>query len=344
MTGKLFFLLKLFVLTNAAFPQNFIPSKIDSMIQVGIHLTIKQSYTEAMTIFKKIEEEIPRSPIGYFFQAAVLQTQMLDYEKYDKEKEFYNLIDRALKFAKQQIREERQTASAFLFMGLSYNYLSFFQIKQNKYWQAITNVKKSGVALENALRLDSKLYDAHFGLGVYQYYLGKIGRYLDWLPFIENRRENSLKMIEIAMKKGRYSNYSAMNALCWLSIEEEAFERSLEITEQALAKFPKSRAFLWCAGKAATQLDRHQKAANYYNKILNSLMEENVLSPYNEFTCRKNLVGLYLKMNAFPDAVAECQKITKIKLDKETQTRLKDSLKDINKTCSDFKEYSLLNN
>ncbi|MFQ5676127.1 MAG: hypothetical protein ACE5G1_09540 [bacterium] len=62
-----------------------ISSATDSLIKKGIRLSIEQRYSEAFAIFAAMQQSMPDNPVGYFFQAGVLQTQMTDYEVYDKE-------------------------------------------------------------------------------------------------------------------------------------------------------------------------------------------------------------------------------------------------------------------
>jgi len=93
----------LLVLPSLCFSQ-LISTRTDSLIRDGIRLSIKQSYPKAISIFAKMQEEMPVNPVGYFFQAAVLQTQMMDYEIYDKEAEFLALVKKTIQLSQNNIR------------------------------------------------------------------------------------------------------------------------------------------------------------------------------------------------------------------------------------------------
>lgn len=307
------------LLISSAFAQATISSRTDSLIKKGIRLSIAQSYAEAIAIFKAIKTERPDSPIGYFFHAAVLQTQMMDVECYDQEKEFLSLIDSTMDFSKQQIRKSKKNGWAYFFLGGAYGYLSFYRAKQKKFWEAFQNGKRSVEALEMALKTDSTLYDAYLGLGSYKYYRSHLSRHFSWVPFIKNDRKEALEMIRLAMHKSQYSQYSAMNGLCWVLLEEERYEDALEIIRSALEEFPNSRVFLWCAAKSSKKLHRWYDAVGYYEKILNSFKNQNIESPYNELTCHKNLSKIYRQLKDHEKADEECKKVSEIQLNRKAK-------------------------
>ncbi len=115
-----------------------------------------------------------------------------------------------------------------------------------------------------------------------------------------------------------------------------------EIVKKALEEFPQSRIFLWCAAKTAKKLEFWEEAAEYYEKILVSLENENVLSPYNEIICRVNLYEIYAKLEKFQETEEQCQKILSIHLNKVDQKRLSKNFKATQKSCRDFSRETAL--
>lgn len=313
----------------------YISAKNDSLIKKGIRLTIQQSYQEAIVVFEQIETSSPDSPVGYFFHAAVLQTQMMDYENYQNEAEFLRLVRHTIELSQQQAKDEPRNAWAYFFLGGGYGYLAFYQAKQKNLLQAFNSGKQSVNALEKAIQIDPALYDAYLGLGTYYYYRSKFSRYVDWLPLVNNDREQSIKMIKTAMAKSRYSHYSAMNSYCWICIEEEKYQEGLEIATQVLQEFPQSRLFLWCAAKLSKKLKQWRAAANYFEKILFSLTKNKALSPRNEIVCRKNLTQIYLRLGEHRRAEEQCQKVSAMDLGEGDREKFEDDLRSIEKACGD---------
>lgn len=316
--------------------QELISSRTDSLIQQGIRLSIQQSYPQAIATFSAMEDEMLESPVGYFFHAAVLQSRMMDYEVYDQEKEFLDLITHTVDLSKSYLKKNRKDAWGYFFLGGGYAYLAFYQAKQKKWVEAFQNGRSSVRALESALRADSTLYDAYFGLGTYKYYRSKFSRYFAWLPFVGDERAEGIQMIRTAIAKSRYSRYSAINSLGWIALDEGNYEEGWRTLNVALQEFPESRVFLWCAAKLAAKLGRWPDAIGFYQKTLSSLKAKGVLSPYNELICRKNLHHLYIEMGDFTQAKAECEQIHRIVFDSSSQKRSAAILKEIECACSQY--------
>jgi len=341
-TARLVLFSLVIIVPNVCFSQ-LISTRSDSLIREGIRLSIEQSYPEAISIFTRMQEEMPANPAAYFFHAAVLQTQMMDFETYAKETEFLDLVKKTIRLSKSYLNDSPKEPWAHFFLGGGYGYLAFYQGKQSRLVEAFKTGRNSIKALEKALKNDSSLFDLYFGLGTYKYYRSKLSRYFTWLPFVEDERAEGIEMIKIAMEKSRYFRYSAMSGLCWICIEEENYEEGLEIIQQALEEFPESRIFLWCAAKTAKKLELWDEAAGYYEKILFSLKIENVLSPYNEIICRVNLYEIYSKFEKYQLAKEQCEKILAINLNKADQKRLSKNFKTTQKSCREFsKETALL--
>jgi len=316
-----------------AFAQEFISPAMDSLIRSGIRLSIQQKYEQALALFTQMEREHADHPAGYFFHAATLQTRMMDYERYDEEEQFFALLDTTVRLATAAIRRDAKNAWAHFFLGGAYGYLAFYQAKQSRYLHAFQFGSKSIRALNKAAKLDTALYDVHLGLGSYDYHRSRLSRHLSWMPFVRDGRQQAIEMLRQAMRKSRYSRYSALNGLCWILLEEGRAAEGLTLIEQALREFPNSRVFLWCAAKLTAKLNRHRQAIGYYNRILASFAAEKVSSPYNEVICRKNLAILYGKLNDREAAARECAKIAQMHLEAPTRNRLKKALETVSETC-----------
>ncbi len=319
----------------AAQPQE---AEIDSLIRRGIQLSLMQDYDSAEFIFTKMIERRPADPAGYFYRAAVVQTRMMDYEDYEEEPRFLNLIETTITLAKRKIRSGTPDAWNYFYIGGGYGYLSFYFSKQQKYWQALRHVKKSVQALDKAVALDSTLYDAYLGIGWYKYYRSKISRHFDWLPFVEDELTSGIELMRQAMLKSHYSKVSAMNGLCWVLHDEGELEAAMALAKTGLNEFRDSRLFLWCAARISSKMQHWQEAALYYEKILRSFDQEKVSSPYNELTCRKNLTELYMKLQQPSLARQHCELARQIRFGPHSKKDYKEQLKEMSKVCEGFPE------
>ena len=331
---KLIYLL-LLLSTSKLCAANIYTSDTDSLIKTGIELSLSQAYDASLAIFESLEQQMPEEPAGYFYQAAVIQTRMMDYERYDDFDRFREKLVQTITVSRNKLKQNKNDAWAHFYTGASYGYLAFSLAKQMKYVEAFKNGRKSIIALEQALAADSTLYDAYLGLGAYKYYRSNLSRHLAWLPFIDDERDTGVKMVRQAMTKSHYSQFSAINSLCWILMEEKQYEESYRIIRDVLVDHPDSRIFLWCAAKLAKKMARWQESVSYYKRILNSFTIQGVDSPYNELSCRKSLVELYQTIGRLEEAAAQCQYIESIEFDNRSKKRASKKLKELKTLCSD---------
>jgi tetratricopeptide (TPR) repeat protein len=326
------FLFSLYSVSATA--QELISARTDSLIQLGIRWSIEQSFDKAVDLFVGLQNEMPQSPVGYFFHAAALQLRMMDSETYDKEADFLSLIDNTIKLSKTRLQGQRNDAWAYFFMGSAYGYLAFYRAKQDHFVESFQNGRKCVEALETALSLDKNLHDAYLALGNYKYYRSKLSRHLNWLPFVNDDRQEAIQMLKKTISSGRYSKYSAINSFCWIAIEEENYEEGWKVVKTALDEFPESRVFLWCAAKLAVKLERWKEAESYYLKILAALTERGTLSAYNELICRKNLFYIYERLGREGLAQQQCGRVSEIGYGPANPKRSRKILKEMKEACS----------
>jgi tetratricopeptide (TPR) repeat protein len=331
-TRKLVYCL-LLVSLNSLLAANTSASSTDSLIRRGIALSIAQDYEAALALFSALERQMPKNPAGYFFQAAVLQFKMMDHERYDETDLFRQKLVRTITVSRDNLKKNKNDAWAHFYTGAAYGYLAFSQAKQMQLVDAFKNGRSSIVALEKALAVDSTLYDAYLGLGTYKYYRSGLSRHLAWLPFIEDERAAGMMMVRRAMAKSHYSQFSALNSLCWILIEEKRYEESYRLIRSVLTDYPDNRTFLWCAAKLAKKMSRWHEAVEYYQEILHSFAAQGVHSPYNELSCRKNLIELYQTLGESALTEKECGFIKQFRLDPQPQKRTEKKLKEVTELC-----------
>jgi len=101
------------------------------------------------------------------------------------------LNDRAkasIRAAEAWAKRDARNAEAWFYLAGSYAPLVQWQVLRGERVAAARNGNRIRIALEEALRLDPALADAHFGIGVYQYYAdvasaaAKVFRWLLFLP------------------------------------------------------------------------------------------------------------------------------------------------------------------
>lgn len=327
--------LLLFCDSGILFANGPVPDRLYThVIQQGIRHSIEQNYSQAIKLFNRIKTEFPKEPAGYFFEAAAIQTQMMDYERYEQEDLFKALLDTTISLAKAKLKKDKTDAWAYFYLGSAYGYLALNKAKQDKLLEAFQYTRYSVNALERSIRLDSTLYDAYLGIGMFKYYQGQFSKYLSWMPFVNDERETGIAMIKKAMAKSKFSKDSALSSLCWILIEEKKYDETAFLLNQAMSEFPETRLFWWAAAKLSKEQQNWHDVISTYKKILVSFGEEKISSPYNELGCYQGLSESYAKLEDFENASLACEKIGTIHFTKAQKKTYSKKIKKAEKHCS----------
>jgi tetratricopeptide (TPR) repeat protein len=302
---------------------------VDSLVRQAIILAIEQKYDKALARADSVVKLAPEEPIGHFFRAAVLQARMLDYGTLDDEKAFFSATGTSRKLAEKKLRQNLKDAWAHFFLGSALGYEAFFLGKKKRYFEAFRTGWRSIQHLEAALKHDPRLYDAYLGIGTYKYYRSKMSKNFTWLPFVDDEREEGIRMIRQAIANGRYSRSAAINGLSWVLMDENRSKEALALVDSALTMYPGSRFFLWAAAAAAYRVERYDQAAAYYSQILRSLQDDHALSPYIELVCRTRLARVYQAAKKMEPACQELQRVDAIALSKDDRSRGEAFLKEV---------------
>ena len=320
----LFFIFSLLLSTSDLQAQQSITAQNDSLIQKAIELSIRHDYKLAEEIFQKIIDDYPEHPEGYFFMAATIQSKMMDFETDKWDQDFFHYINLAIKTANEKINESPQADYwAQFYKGSALCYLAFFEGRKEKYLPAIRHSFKGISILKEIAKIDPQFYDVFFGIGSYNYWRSRVTRFVNWLPLISDDRENGIRMVKQAIKKGRFTRYAALNELVWILLDAGKPEQAFNYAQTGLEKFPQSRFFLWGAAKSAYAMKNYNAAINYFQKILDSIIKSTPNNHYNEYICRVKLAECYLEIADLAEAKNQIGILKSLKLAPEIKKRLK---------------------
>jgi len=192
--------------------------------------------------------------------------------------------------------------------------------------------------LEKAVERDSTLYDAYLLLGAYQYWSGRFSKYFKWLPFVHDKRDDSISMLQQAIEKSAFSQWPGIENLAWIEYDRENYAKALALFRKGLMKFPQSRFFLWGTADASFRLGDFTRAAFIYESLLRTLSELPINNGYNEIVCRFKLVKTYHESRQYEKALRHCQKILNKKLEPKIQKRVRDRREETAKYVSHIQQ------
>lgn len=302
----------------------------DSCIFHAIELSIIHQYQRADSLLDLFIEKNPDHPAGYFFKAACLQSKMMDYENYSNEPEFVRLLQEAIRCADAALDAKNRTDELenLFFKASALSYLAFQQGKEKHYWRAFEQGIQAIRLLNKIVKKEPEFYDAYLGIGTFKFWRSQLTRALNWLPLVPDEREKGLDMVKLAIAKGTYSRYAAMNGIVWMLLEIHRPDAALHWAESGLHQFPGSRFFLWGAAKSAFAMNNFSLAKNYFGQILHSMAEDSIASSYNIYICHLNLAKCKLQLNDVAGAKKEIDFLKNMKLSKATKKRLQKQIRE----------------
>jgi len=310
---------------------------INAFIQKGIRATVLQQYQLATSFFDSLRSFLKDDPRPDFYQAAALQSKMMDFESYGEEPEFFRLIEKVISITEKQIEQNPNEAKGYFYKGGAYSYRGYYYAKRKDYARGLRDSITGIKYLEKAVNIDSTLYDAYLAIGTYKYYRGRLTQYVSWLPFISDQSKEGLEMIHKSIEKGRHGRAAAINGLIWLDIDAKKYTRAIQTALKMLNEYPASRFFLWPLAGAYFKAGYYNKSIDVYRNLQGSYQNEEKNNHYNEMVCGYKIMKAYENLDK-PEEVCEfSDQMLGIILIDTVRKRLKDKLKEIvevNKGCS----------
>jgi len=295
-------------------------------IERGVGLSNNGQYGEALELFDRIIAETPQRPAGYFFKAAALQAKMMDLEDYRWESEFYGLLDTTEELCRRIRRRNRADPWAEFFLGGAFGFRAAYQAKRGHWWSGFKNGRRAKASLERALRLAPQLWDAYLGLGTYHYWRSRMTRFLRWLPFISDEREEGIRELWLAARKGHFSSGAAKEGLVWIYIEEGEYGKALSLSEELCRRYPSGRSALWGMARALWGEGDWKGAEDVYRRILESVEAVELNNHFNAIECRYWIARSLYNRREYSDCIKECQAIFRYDPPPVVRKRLKERL------------------
>ncbi len=171
---------------------------------------------------------------------------------------FNSHMEKAQKLAQRLLERddisEPDQAVAYLYLGAAEGYLGIFQYNNGKLLKAVLNGFSADNHLEEALKMDPGLVDAHLGLGIYRYgnsRVGGIGNFI--MQGGKDLRLTGLQHLERTVRENSLSKPLAIKTLIWFYIAEEINPENRDLP----SSHPLSREF--CRKKVLQWMDEYEK-------------------------------------------------------------------------------------
>lgn len=269
---------------------------LHSLMLEGIQHTLNQSYSAADSIFRLTAREFPEHPAGYLYQAAVMQSRAMDYELQIEASRFDSLLELGTEKAEGMIAREPSSPWGHFFLGTAYGYDSYARVYRGNWFGGALKGFSAVSEFKKTVELDSTLYDAYAGIGIFYYWRSRRTEYFNWLPFLGDDRQLGYDYIDRTIRFGVYNRYTALTALTGIYLDAERYEQAEEAARIGLERYPSNRIFLFALATALDREKRYRQAADAYERLLQSIVDDGN-NHYNEIVCRLNLVKMKMALS-----------------------------------------------
>lgn len=296
-----------FLFISAAIPQDYPDVKVHSLLKAGIDETIRQNYAKADSIFSYIDKNYPHLPLGKIYQAANMLAKNFDYGEEFNSEYITGYLEAARKQSTEILEHDDKNIWSRYFMALSKGYYSYFEALNGSLILSFTDGLSSIIFFEQCLEQSPDFYEAYTALGTYKYWKSAKLEFLNWLPFVEDEREEGIKYLEKAVRSSSYNKYLAANSLIWIYIDQHKYKDAVNISLELLKKYPDTRFFKWGLARAYENLDSRKSIDVYYN-ILNSYRDA-AQNGYNEILLKHKIAQQFAKVGERDKAKKLCIEI-----------------------------------
>jgi tetratricopeptide (TPR) repeat protein len=284
---------------------------VDSLLKSGIRNIINQKYSAATDIFSQLDEEFPELPFGKIYLAASKIAHAYDYaEEYDADFIESNL-EEARDRANELLASDENNLWFNYYYALAEGYIAYFDAINDNWISAISTGMNSISAFGNCLNLDKNFYEAYIAIGTYEYWKSRRTEFLNGLPFYEDDSEIGMDRLRTAVDLSSYNSYLATNSLIWIYIDQNDFNRAIELGEKAVSEFPESRYFKWGLARAYEDVNPRTALEKYY-EILNSFPQSRDQNNINKIILKHLIAQQYLKTGEKEKALELCEEILSI--------------------------------
>ncbi|OGU72891.1 MAG: hypothetical protein A2V93_08910 [Ignavibacteria bacterium RBG_16_34_14] len=286
--------------------------KVDSLLHSGIEKIINQKYDLAKKDFVILDKKFPELPLGKIYMAAVEIAKSSDLASLYNSKFIRQKLEEAKEISENLIDKDEYNIWNYYFLALAKGYDAYFNALNGEWLSAFGEGVTSINLFEHCLEIYPEFHESFIAIGTYKYWKSKETQFLGWLPFVDDEREEGIKLLEKAIGHSSYNSYLAINSLIWIYIDKGESEKAVKLAQSILEKYPKCRFFRFGLARALEDIDLRKSIDEYY-KILNSFSESEKPNRYNEILLKHLIAQQYNKLGEYQASLQLCNEILSIK-------------------------------
>lgn len=302
------------------------PGDIETLRQI-VSAGFSEDYAEAESLAISLQWRYPYHPIGFIMQAAMLQSKMLDYEHFNYRQEFYTLIELTKKKARDRLDQNESDPWSLYCLGLAHGSHAVFESRDGSWLTAVKQGVRAKKAFSKCVETDPQFYDAYVGIGSYHYWRTVKTGIVNWLPFVQDDRDEGVRELEIAADSARFSSDFAKDALIWVYIDMEEYEKAESLAVQMQQKYPGGKKFLWGLAQARVKSEEYDRALTAYERLLDKVISDpNRANYYNEIEIRRRIAECADKLGRYTEVLAQAKAVMALEIAPDVRDRAGDAI------------------
>ncbi len=292
-----------------------------AQLRSGITYTMNEQFDSARAIFTRLVKLDSLDHAATLYLAGVDHAEMMDREDYSHKEQFEVKVDWAIRLAEQALNQGQDSAWAYLTIGNGHAYTASLEAKAGSWWSAMRRGLKAKSAYLKALEINPTLYDAYLGLGTYHFWKSAKTEFINWLPFVGDRKDDGVTELRLAADSSLFSNDLALNSLVWIYLERKEPQQALDCADTLLRRLPDSRLVRWGLAFSCYAAGKLHEAADHFGNIIESLENDTTQNYFNLIECRYHRGKIFMVAHENERARQEFEKLLAYPAGKEVLKR-----------------------
>ena len=152
----------------------------------------------------------PDNPIGYLLLGITHYSISNQFRTDACTDTAFFYLDSCIALAKSRIAREPSNPDWYFVLGSAHGYRALHRGAHGSWWGAFKDANQASSNLKKCLELDSTYMDAWYGIGVGDYWKSAKAKFLTWLPFISDKRDQGIREVLLAGRRGYLASQSAL--------------------------------------------------------------------------------------------------------------------------------------
>ncbi len=240
----------------------------------GYDLVLNMQFDEANKIFDEMIRMEPENALGYlcrsqsyiyYWQFAVkgANEKALDPIK--------DLLFQTAHIAEKMLDKNKDDIDAMFYLGSVYGNIGLYYGNANRWFSAWMYGRKAMKYMEEVIKKDPEYYNAYVGLGIYNYYLGVLPRFVKVLSFLlgtKGEREKGIEQLILASSQSDMKGVAKVFLAENIYVKEGNYKAAIPVLKELTTDYPQNsflrmRLALCCKG-----LEKYNEAVSVLEEML----------------------------------------------------------------------------